>query len=321
MSTTATRLITLIMMLQRRPNQKAADLAETLGVSVRSVHRYMGMLEEMGLPVYTERGPHGGFSLVRGYTMPPLMFTPEEAVAVYLGTGLVEEMWGTLYREAAQGALAKLDNVLPMEQQQEVTWAKHKLIATGMHRIDQTNLQPILATLRQAIREQQRTHLIYRGREHTTPTERDVDFYGLAYRWGWWYTVGYCHLRADHRVFRVDRMVGLTLNDETFNIPPDFDLRSYLNRGDLAYPQIEVTLKFMAEAETVVLNSQVLWASVTTEMDGSFLVTAIVPDVNFAVSLVLGFNGLAEVIAPNEVRQQVAKQALQISEQHKSSSD
>ena len=121
MSTTATRLITLIMMLQRRPNQKAADLAEALGVSIRSVHRYMGMLEEMGLPVYTERGPHGGFSLVRGYAMPPLMFTPEEAVAVYLGTGLVEEMWGTLYREAAQGALAKLDNVLPTDQQQEVT--------------------------------------------------------------------------------------------------------------------------------------------------------------------------------------------------------
>ena len=57
MSTTATRLITLIMLLQSQPNQKAADLAIKLGVSVRTLHRYMGMLDEMGIPIYTERGP------------------------------------------------------------------------------------------------------------------------------------------------------------------------------------------------------------------------------------------------------------------------
>ena len=67
MTTPATRLITLIMLLQRQPNQKAADLAEKLGVSVRTLHRYFGMLEEMGIPIYSERGPLGGFSLVRGY--------------------------------------------------------------------------------------------------------------------------------------------------------------------------------------------------------------------------------------------------------------
>src|SRR5512143_1947485 len=110
MTQPASRLITLIMLLQRQPNQKAAGLAESLGVSVRTVHRYFTMLDEMGIPVYTERGRFGGFSLVRGYRMPPLVFTPEEATAVYLGTGLVEEIWGSLYREAAQGALAKLDN-------------------------------------------------------------------------------------------------------------------------------------------------------------------------------------------------------------------
>jgi len=92
---TATRLITLIMLLQRRPGQKAGALAAELGVSVRTLHRYMDMLEEMGIPVYSERGPHGGFSLVPGYKMPPLVFTPEEAVVMYLGAGLVEEMWAS----------------------------------------------------------------------------------------------------------------------------------------------------------------------------------------------------------------------------------
>jgi predicted DNA-binding transcriptional regulator YafY len=96
MSNPATRLIHLIQLLQHRPNQKAAGLAQELGVSVRTLHRYFAMLDEMGLPVYSERGPYGGFSLVRGYRMPPLVFTPHEAAAVFLGTGLVEEMWGQL---------------------------------------------------------------------------------------------------------------------------------------------------------------------------------------------------------------------------------
>src|SRR5574342_82514 len=129
MSNTATRLITLIMLLQRQPNQKATELAAELGVSVRSIHRYMAMLDEMGIPIYSERGPYGGFSLVRGYKMPPLVFTLEEAVAVVLGTGLVQELWGDLYREAARGALAKLENLLPEEQVREVAWARGSLVA------------------------------------------------------------------------------------------------------------------------------------------------------------------------------------------------
>ena len=75
MNNTATRLITLILLLQNQPNQKASALADRLGVSLRTVHRYFGMLDEMGIPVYAERGPYGGFSLVRGYKIPPLIFS------------------------------------------------------------------------------------------------------------------------------------------------------------------------------------------------------------------------------------------------------
>src|SRR5512134_3376700 len=153
MSNTATRLITLIFLLQNQPNQKASELAAELGVSLRTLHRYFEMLDEMGIPVYSERGPYGGFSLVRGYKMPPLVFTPEEAVAVVLGTGIVEEIWGDLYREAARGALAKLENLLPEEQAREVAWARQSLVATGMHRGDLKAQTPVLEKLRRAIRE------------------------------------------------------------------------------------------------------------------------------------------------------------------------
>lgn len=228
MSTTATRLITLILLLQRRPNQKAADLAEELGVSVRTIHRYVGMLNEMGIPVYSERGPYGGFSLVRGYKMPPLVFTPEEAVALCLGTSLVEEIWGPLYRDAARGAMAKLDNVLPDEQRQEMAWARRALVTTGMHRTDHTSLAPVLAKLRRAAREQRSVRIVYQSPGQPEPLKRDVDPYALAHRRGWWYVIGHCHLRRAMRTFRVDRIRELTVLAEPFDLPPDFDVHEYL---------------------------------------------------------------------------------------------
>ena len=209
MTQPATRLITLIMLLQRRPNQKAAGLAAELGISVRSLHRYFAMLDEMGIPIYAERGPHGGFSLVRGYKMPPLVLTPEESVAVALGTGMVEELWGQLYREPARAALAKLENLLPDEQRQEVAWARRSLIATGMHRSNLDVLAPVLEKLRRAVREHRRMTIHYRSGSSPHPEPRDIDPYALVHRWGWWYAIAYCHLRQGERTFRLDRIVEL----------------------------------------------------------------------------------------------------------------
>jgi predicted DNA-binding transcriptional regulator YafY len=163
MTQPASRLITLIMLLQRQPNQKAADLAEKLGVSVRTLHRYFASLDEMGIPVYTERGRNGGFSLVRGYKMPPLVLSPEEATAVYLGASLVDGIWGNLYHEATQGALAKLDNVLPDEQRAEAAWARRSLVATDLQRSGLQALQPTVEKLRTAIRELRSVNLSYRS--------------------------------------------------------------------------------------------------------------------------------------------------------------
>src|SRR4030042_1077831 len=222
MTQPAPRLITLILLLQNQPNQKASELAEKLGVSVRTLHRYLAMLDEIGIPVYSERGRYGGFALVRGYKMPPLVFTPEEAVAVTLGTGLVEEMWGQLYREASRGALAKLENLLPDEQRSEVAWARRALIATGLNRADLDRLAPDLEKLRRAVRERRTVQITYRSINRPEPVSRPVNRYALVVRWGWGYVVGYCLLRQEMRSFRLDRIESLQLTEDTFQVPAGF---------------------------------------------------------------------------------------------------
>jgi len=316
MPNTATRLITLIMLLQRRPNQKAAELAEQLGVSVRTVHRYIAMLDEMGIPVYSERGPHGGFSLVRGYRMPPLVFTPEEAVAVYLGTSLVEEMWGQLYRDAAQGALAKLDNVLPDEQRHEVAWARRTLLATGMHRADWTPLVPLLEKLRRATRERRRVRMVYRGRSQPEPLQRDVAPYALVHRWGWWYVIGHCHLRERMRTFRVDRIIELTLLDETFDVPTDFDIQEYLAAESHPQPQVQVRMRFAPEAALEALDNRAFWETVEERPDGSVVVTFNAPDLEWPLRVALSYGPHAVVLEPDELRCLVSERARAIAAQY-----
>lgn len=318
MSNTATRLLTLLMLLQRRPNQKAGDLAEELGVSVRTLHRYIGMLEEMGIPVYSERGPHGGFSLVPGYKMPPLVFTPEEAVAVYLGTGLVEEMWGQLYRDAARGALAKFDNVLPDEQRHEVAWARRKLVATSFHRSDQKILAPTLEKLRRAVRERRRVQINYRGRNQTEATQRPFDPYALVHRWGWWYAVGYCHLRGAQRTFRVDRILALALLDQTFSEPADFDIQTYLASSWQAQPSVHVRLYFAPEFARIALDDEGYWDSVEERDNGAVIVSFSAPDLEWAASTVLAYGGSAVVLEPEALRTWVAERARIIAERHTS---
>ena len=302
MTNTATRLITLIFLLQNQPNQKASELAEKLGVSLRTVHRYFEMLDEMGVPVYSERGPYGGFSLVRGYKMPPLVFTLEEAVAVVLGTGIVEEMWGDLYREAARGALAKLENLLPEEQSREVAWARSSLVATGMNRADLKALTPLLEKLRRAIREHRSLNMNYQSSQVPHPAQRGLDPYALVHRWGWWYVVGFCHVHQDIRTFRVDRISEITLLDGTFVQPVSFHLQAYLKNEMQTQPRVTARLRFEPEAANIVAGNHAYWETVEPKQDGSVEVTFPSPTLEWAASTTLAYGPAVEVMEPPELR-------------------
>ena len=309
MANVATRLFTLLMLLQRMPNQKAACLASELGISVRSLHRYMGMLEDMGIPVYAERGPYGGFSLVRGYKMPPLVFTPEEAVAIYLGASLVGEMWGRLYQEAAQGALAKLEHVLPNDQRQEVAWARKVMVVSGLHRSDADALAPNLESLRAAIRQSRQVSLVYLGSGQSETTSRQIDPYALVHRWGWWYVAGFCHLRQAVRSFRVDRIQHLEMLEASFQAPADFNIQVYLASEPQTQPQLQVRLRFAPQGAEVAHSQAFYWSSLEEQPDGGLVVTFPSYDMEYAAATVLSYGPLVQVLEPESLRRLVSERA------------
>src|SRR5215470_3438099 len=105
------RLLTVLELLQSHKQMSGSELAARLEVDLRTVRRYITMLQDMGIPVETERGPYGGYRLLRGYKLPPLMFSDAEALALTLGLLMVREYRLPVGAVAVEGALAKTERV------------------------------------------------------------------------------------------------------------------------------------------------------------------------------------------------------------------
>jgi len=318
MRSVATRLLSIVWTLQSRPLVTAGEFAADLGVSERTVHRYMGMLDDMGIPIASERGRGGGFYLVRGYKLPPLRFTAEEASALYLGADVVRRLGGLAYRDAALAARAKLDNVLPDGLRQQVTQAEQQLLIRGFDRMDYEPWEETLTTLRQAVRDQHSLAMTYRAAGQVGSTERRIDPYALVHQWGLWYLVAHCHLREEMRTFRVDRIVGLATLDEGFTRPVNLDVGEYMERSMAeAWPATyRVRMRFRPEAAFRARDEQGRWDMLVEHEDGSVEVTYSAPDLYWAARVAQSRGADVQVLEPPEVVDRIREQAQHLVNQY-----
>lgn len=243
-----TRVLTLLELLQSRPRLSGAELAARLEVDRRTVRRYVSMLQELGVPVESEAGRYGGYRLRRGYKLPPMMFTEEEALALTLGLLLSRRLGLTEAAPAFEGALAKLDRVLPDRLRGRVQAVQGALAFTPMRGSTQPSDPATLLALSAAAQDSRRIGLRYAGVEDVT--QRDIDPYGIVHHQGRWYVVGWCHLREDVRMFRLDRIVSLEPRAATFVRPLDFDCVAYVLESLASLPwgwPVEVLLDLPLE--------------------------------------------------------------------------
>lgn len=207
------RLFAITVLLQSRPRLRAVDLAETFGVSKRTIYRDIVALSESGIPVVALPGE--GYTLMEGFTLPPLAFTPAEASALFLGARLLASQAAGRLPAAAEGALAKIAAILPPGARQQVERLTAMIgFITPRARFDLDD--PRLALLQQAVLERRVIALRYHGLARDEVTERQVEPHHLTYAGGAWYVDGFCRLRQDGRAFRFDRIEDLVLLDERF---------------------------------------------------------------------------------------------------------
>ena len=226
MSHPTTRVLTVLELLQSRSRLSGGELAERLDVDRRTVRRYVSTLQELGVPVESEPGRYGGYCLRPGYKLPPMMFNEEEAVALILGL-LASRRAGVLAASpAVVGALAKIDRVLPDRLRGRVQAVQGALAFTPLRASATASNPNMLVDVSAAAQENRRVWLRHRSGDEVT--EREIDPYGVVHHRGRWYVVGWCHLRQDVRMFRLDRVLQLEPRAESFSKPLDFDCADFV---------------------------------------------------------------------------------------------
>jgi predicted DNA-binding transcriptional regulator YafY len=219
------RALTVLELLQSRPSITGPELAERLEMDVRTVRRYITILQDIGIPIEGTVGRHGGYRLRPGYKLPPLMFTEEEATAITLG--LLGTSWLEIGLSAAsvEGALAKVARVLPQRGRARLDAISAYLILSPHIRESRPDAA-LLISLSEATQQRQRVALDYQSYSGQS-THRTVEPYGVAGWWGRWYLVAFCCLRQGYRLFRLDRMRHIEYLDETFARDEAFDSQAY----------------------------------------------------------------------------------------------
>jgi predicted DNA-binding transcriptional regulator YafY len=223
-------------------------VAERLSVEARSVRRYITMLQEIGIPVEAVRGRYGGYRLRPGFKLPPLMWTEDEAVAVTLGLQAVHQLGLSQVVPTVERALAKIERVLPQALRGRVQAVQETVVLDLVTRT-RAELSAYVMSLSTAAYQGKRVWMRYQARPGEE-REREFDCYGLVYHSGRWYAVGYCHLRQDTRIFRLDRIRSLEVREERFTPPANFDCLAYTIQAFADIPSrwlVEVLLQTSLE--------------------------------------------------------------------------
>ncbi|MEO0729827.1 MAG: YafY family protein [Pseudomonadota bacterium] len=249
----AERLFEIIQLMRRSGLIRARELAEKLEVSERTVYRDIQAMIAQGVPIDGEAGV--GYVLREGFDLPPLMFDKCELEALILGARIVEGLGDSELSDSAQNVIAKIEAVVPRDMRAYMETIP--LLAPGT-RI-QAPISFCASELRTAMRDRRKVGFTYTDGIGET-SARIVRPLSLAYFGAVWLLAAWCELRADFRVFRLDRIEDFTVTEDPFRPEPGKTLKEFLardqtwSRGKAPPPSVDACIegRWSSEAPAVV---------------------------------------------------------------------
>jgi predicted DNA-binding transcriptional regulator YafY len=307
----SSRLVSILLLLQTRGRMTAAQLAEELEVSVRTVYRDMEALGAAGVPLYGDTGHAGGYRLLDGYRTRLTGLTAGEVEALFLA-GLPGPAADLGLGSVLAAAQLKVRAALPpqLRAHADRISGRFHLDAPGWYAdADET---PYLSTVADAVWNNRILHIVYRRWRTPTDVERRLEPYGLVLKAGRWYVVA----APGPRTFRVDQILELATSDEEFTRPDDFDLAAYWTAyqrdfHDRLY-QGEAVVR-LAPGVTLTTPTK---ADGRTDDDGWTVVTVPIESVDHAHAEFLRLGTDIEVLAPPELRAGLARTVAELAERY-----
>lgn len=224
-------MLAILWMLNSGAKITAKEIAEKLEINIRSVYRYIDALCVSGVPIISETGHNGGYSLLNNFIRTPLFFDIEEKKSLLHAATFAMEA-GYPFIEALNSATSKLKRFSNQEQEKNLN--RHLVGFEVVSRICDPAVKPMLREIEQAVADECSMEIDYCTGYEGNPKHRVVDPYGMLYWNDKWYVVGFCHLRNAIRSFRVDRIVNIISTKNTFKRPEAFSAREFFIKNLLS---------------------------------------------------------------------------------------
>jgi len=312
------RLLAIILLLRTRRKLSAPQLAEIFEVSIRTIYRDIDALCQARVPIATETGPEGGYRLLETYSLPPVMFTPDEAVALFLGGSFMAHRQGTPFQEAIKTALFKIEDILPLELEESVHSTVQSILLEVADRGDYGGTREAFEGINQAILQRKCVQMTYRSAWRDETTERVVAPYGLIYDNGVWYLIGFCHLRNEQRMFHLHHIEEIALTECNFEIPETFDLKRLGDKGwaqslaaSMKQENPRIRIKVTEEVSDALKKDWLLRYAEREETPDGKVILTFHEDVPSQLYFMYRFGTDCEVLEPEELRDRIVEHARQ----------
>jgi predicted DNA-binding transcriptional regulator YafY len=308
------RLTGMILLLQGQRVITAETIADHFEISVRTVYRDLAALGEAGVPIVAEAGV--GYSLMRGYHMPPIMFTEDEAAALFLSGEVAEQVADDSLRQALRAAMLKIKSVLPQEKR-DYMQRLGNAVSVRLRRGSSGAKHETLLPIQDAVVKRRCLAISYDTANRGAITERIVEPLGVVFYAREWHLIAWCRLRGDVRDFRLDRIRAWQVLDEMYQGHEDFSVKEFLRSN--------TSTEEMAPA-TVIVEQGVL-EHFLQELPGTPVARKILADGRVHLELLafsmewmhyflLRYGTMVEVLEPASMRDGLRASALAVAKQY-----
>lgn len=291
------RLVAILIYLQGRRVTRAEDIAEEFATSIRTVYRDIAALAEAGVPIVGEAGV--GYSIMKGYHLPPVHFTTEEATALITASMLIDRFADSSLMWSMTSALEKIRAVLPPDRQDHIARLESRMSLPSPPRRSQP---ASLFLIQKALADRTVLRISYLGSGAAQPMRREIEPLGLTYYGDRWHLIAWCRVRQDYRDFRTDRIQAITSLTEQFGPHDRFSLAEFLGRWDEQQERVNGAIRvdpiaaerIRKEAPFKILQEERDEQSVTFTVEGGRW--------NWYLGWLLSFGDHLSVIEPDDLR-------------------
>ena len=300
------RRMKLILMLQESKRKLTVDeLADTFGVSRRTIFRDFNVLSEINVPVVWDQ--YSGYGVMDGYKIPPLMFTSKELATIMVGLNFVKSQVDKMLVDDAKGVEVKIKNVLPDELKEFMNSLDNRTVVDpflhfGHEKKEGGNWYLVSS----AISQKKSLSFTYKSKSDEAVTGRKIDPYLLVFYRDHWNVIGFSHKRKAIRNFVLDRMDEVKILDQNFELEEEINIEALIFGSNESGQLVEVLVDksadraFRANLPTKIFKKK-------DDSSKKIKVSFYFDNLNFLNEWLLQFGDKIEIVSPEVLKMERKK--------------